>query len=107
MKFVKGKKAEADAEIIDCSVEGLGVGVKWGPVKPRPVELSGKPAKQSPNPWIDRRYFDVMQARCVAAENMCKDLIHVITGDGGKALAKHDFDYLAAGEAIKRKKGRV
>jgi hypothetical protein len=81
MKFTKGKKS---AE----------------PVA-RPVQMSaGKPPKPDSNPWIDRRHFEVVLARCVQAENMCKDLIRVIAVDDGEFLASHDFDYLAAGQAI-------
>ncbi len=66
----------------------------------RPIDPMGKPPKQSPNPWIDKRHFDIVLARCVLAENMCKDLIRVIAVDDGEFLASHDSDYLLAGKAI-------
>lgn len=52
------------------------------------------------NPWIDRRHFDLMMARCVQAEDMCKRLIQMIVIDDGEFLASHDYDYLAAGNAV-------
>ena len=61
-----------------------------------------KPIDHSKNPWIDRRHFDVVLQRAIAAENMCKDLIRVIAIDDGEFLASHGNDYLAAGDAIKR-----
>ena len=81
MKFVKGKKA--------------------GGAGSRPIDQMGTPAKQNPNPWIDKRHFDTVLARCVQAENLCKDLINILAVDDGEFLASHT-DYLTAGEAIKR-----
>lgn len=83
MKFTKGKKIEPEHRMVN-------------PADQRVMRV----AKQSPNPWIDRRLFDLMEQRAVAAENMCKDLIRVIAVDDGEFLASHDFDYLAAGAAI-------
>lgn len=79
VKFVKGKKAA-------------------GP--PVAVNLRTTKAGITGNPWIDRRHFDVMMARCVQAEDMCKRLIAVIAVDDGEFLASHDYDYLAAGHAV-------
>lgn len=90
MKFVKGKPVS------------LGAGIPVS-VKIRPVEAgAGKPVKASENPWIDKRHFDTLMDRCVAAENMCKDLINIIAVDDGEFLAGHDSDYLQAGAAIKK-----
>lgn len=82
MKFVKGKKAESAKPLV------------------RPVQLAGKAPKPSPNPWIGRHLFDLMEQRAVAAENMCRNLIAVIAVDDGEFLAGHDYDYLVAGNAI-------
>lgn len=90
MKFVKGKKA-AGAGQSEPTFE-------WAKSKPGPVP----PIDKSKNPWIDKRHFDALQQRTIAAENMCKDLIRIIAVDNGEFLASHNYDYLQAGEAIKK-----
>jgi hypothetical protein len=90
VKFVKGKKTGGAGQAEPT--------FDWAESKPAPV----KPVNQTRNPWISRHVFDLMQERCVKAENMCRDLIRVIAVDDGEFLASHDHDYLAAGEAIKK-----
>jgi hypothetical protein len=95
VKYTKGKKDES-------GLAGMGA---TRPIDARVLarlatETAAK--KTGSNPWIDRRLFALMEERAVKAENMCKDLIRVIAVDDGEFLASHDFDYLAAGEAIKR-----
>lgn len=89
-KFVKGKKTGGAGQAEPT--------FDWAKSKPEPV----KPIDRSKNPWIDRRLFDLMQERAEKAESMCRDLIRVIVMDDGEFLASHDYDYLAAGEAIKK-----
>jgi hypothetical protein len=87
VKYEKGKKIESGARVIETLVAT------------RPVEVR-KASKQQGNPWIAKRHFETVLARCTLAENMCKDLIRVIAVDDGEFLASHDFDYLQAGNAI-------
>lgn len=52
-----------------------------------------------PNPWIDRRHFDTVQRRCIAAEELAKALIDLIVGDDGTWRAEQQ-DYQVAGERL-------
>jgi hypothetical protein len=95
VKFVKGRKAGAG----EVAASAKRMVEKHKPSLEK-LAVTLRPAKQTLNPWIDRRLFDLMEQRAVAAENMCRDLIRVIAVDDGEFLASHDFDYLAAGNAI-------
>ena len=101
MKFTKGKKADPTFARCICAIPGESdVCPACGPTLKTAAEHKRRVKAANPNPWIDKRYFDVVLARCAAAENMCKDLIKVIAVDDGEFLASHDSDYLAAGQAI-------
>lgn len=94
VKFVKGKKAP-----VAVTLRPIGITAYERALGVREPEVV-KQSKGSLNPWIDRRHFNTMMARCVQAEEMCKRLIAVIAVDDGEFLASHDYDYLAAGHAI-------